>query len=100
VKERMDRGEPLVFLDTRAPEAWDKSDVKIAGAIRVPPDKVEQHLKEIPRDHTIITYCTCPHEASSARVALSLMIHDWKNVHPLYGGFEAWRQAGSPVESK
>jgi len=22
------------------------------------------------------------------------------NVHPLYGGFEAWRRAGLPLESK
>jgi len=24
----------------------------------------------------------------------------WKNVHPLYGGFDAWRQAGYPIEQK
>jgi rhodanese-related sulfurtransferase len=24
----------------------------------------------------------------------------WKNVHPLYGGFDAWRQAGYAVEPK
>jgi len=24
----------------------------------------------------------------------------WKNVHPLYGGFDAWRQAGYAVEQK
>jgi 3-mercaptopyruvate sulfurtransferase SseA len=33
-------------------------------------------------------------------VALSLMVHGWKNVHPLYGGFDAWRQAGLPLEPK
>jgi len=58
VKRRMDSGERIVFLDTRGPEAWDKSDVKIPGAIRVPANEVTQHLSEIPRDATIITYCT------------------------------------------
>jgi rhodanese-related sulfurtransferase len=24
----------------------------------------------------------------------------YKNVHPLYGGFDAWQQAGLPVDSK
>jgi hypothetical protein len=36
VKGRIDRGESVVFLDTRAPDAWEKSDIKIKGAIRVP----------------------------------------------------------------
>jgi rhodanese-related sulfurtransferase len=33
-------------------------------------------------------------------VARTLMENGWKNVHPLYGGFDAWQQAGYPVENK
>jgi rhodanese-related sulfurtransferase len=33
-------------------------------------------------------------------MALKLLEKGWKNVHPLYGGFDAWRQAGYPVEPK
>jgi rhodanese-related sulfurtransferase len=58
VKERMNRGEPLVFVDTRNPQAWSEAETKLPGAIRVPADEMEQHLKEIPHDRTIITYCT------------------------------------------
>lgn len=58
VKERMDRGEPLVFVDTRNPQAWSEAETKLPGAIRVPADEVEQHLKEIPQGHAVITYCT------------------------------------------
>jgi len=58
VKERMDRGEPLAFVDTRNPQAWGESDVKLPGAIRVPADEVEGRLDEIPRDRAVITYCT------------------------------------------
>jgi rhodanese-related sulfurtransferase len=58
VKERMDRGEPLAFLDIRNPQAWDEADTKLPGAIRVPADEVEQHLDGIPRDRAVITYCT------------------------------------------
>jgi rhodanese-related sulfurtransferase len=58
VKARMDRGEPVLFLDTRNPTAWNESDVKPPGAPRVPADEVEQRLKEIPHDRAIITYCT------------------------------------------
>lgn len=58
VKERLDRGEQFTFLDTRNPKAWGQSSAKLPGAIRVPADEVSQHFKEIPRDRTIITYCT------------------------------------------
>lgn len=58
LKRRMDAHEPIAILDTRAVDAWSKSDVQIPGAIRVPPDGVELHLSEIPRDRLVVTYCT------------------------------------------
>ena len=58
VKSRMDRGEPLFFIDTRTPKAWEESPVKLPGALRVPADDVEPHLGEVPHDRTIVTYCT------------------------------------------
>lgn len=58
VNERMKRGEPFTFIDTRNPQAWAEAETKLPGAIRVPADEVEQHLGEIPRDRVVITYCT------------------------------------------
>ena len=57
-KARMDRGEPLLFIDSRNPEAWAKASVKLPGAVRVPAGETEKHLKEIAPDRTIVTYCT------------------------------------------
>ena len=100
VKNRIDRGEVFTFVDTRNPKAWAEANMKLPGAIRIPEKEVEQDLDRIPQDRTVITYCTCPHEASSASVAQTLMENGWKNVHPLYGGFDAWTEAGLPVERK
>jgi rhodanese-related sulfurtransferase len=58
VRERMGRGEPFAFVDTRNPKAWGESDVKLPGALRIPADEVGQHLSEIPKDRVVITYCT------------------------------------------
>ncbi|MGI8782388.1 MAG: rhodanese-like domain-containing protein [Acidobacteriota bacterium] len=58
VKGRLDRKEPIVFIDSRNAKAWGESDVKLPGALRVPADEVAAHLGEIPRDRTLITYCT------------------------------------------
>jgi rhodanese-related sulfurtransferase len=33
-------------------------------------------------------------------VAQELAAHGFKNVHPLFGGFDAWQKAGLAVEPK
>ena len=58
VKQRLDRGEEFAFLDTRNPQAWAESDSKLPNAIRVPANELDQHLDELPKDRTLITYCT------------------------------------------
>ena len=58
VKRRLDSREHIVLLDTRSVDAWGKADAQIPDSIRVPPDAVEQHLDEIPREGLVVTYCT------------------------------------------
>jgi rhodanese-related sulfurtransferase len=60
-------------------------------------ENVDSHVKDLPRDRDIILYCTCPSEASAARVAKVLMNRGFKRVRPLQGGLEAWVAAGHPV---
>jgi rhodanese-related sulfurtransferase len=58
----MDRGEAVVFVDTRNPQAWGQSNEKLPGAIRIHAGEVERHLSEIPKtvpgERWIVTYCT------------------------------------------
>jgi rhodanese-related sulfurtransferase len=58
VKKRMDRGEPILFIDTRNSHDWSESDVKLPGALRIHFSELEQRLDELPRDRLIVTYCT------------------------------------------
>ena len=58
LRERMDRGEMFTFVDTRNPQAWGEANTKLPRALRIPADEVEEHLDEIPKDRTVITYCT------------------------------------------
>ena len=51
-------GEPVLFLDSRNPQAWATSNVKILDAIRVPANEVESHLNETDPAATVIAYCT------------------------------------------
>jgi rhodanese-related sulfurtransferase len=62
VKAKLDAGERVMFLDNRSAKAWDASDVKLPGALYVPPNQVERRLGEIeraiPKDAAVVTYCT------------------------------------------
>lgn len=56
-------------------------------------------LPELPRDKTIITYCTCPDDAASARLTRVLRSEGY-DAWLLDGGLPAWRAAGYPMELK
>ena len=58
VHKRMNAAEQFTFIDTRNPQAWGGSDVRLPGALRIPLAEVEQHIAEIPSDKPIIAYCT------------------------------------------
>jgi membrane protein DedA with SNARE-associated domain/rhodanese-related sulfurtransferase len=87
---------PLI-IDVRSPTARALEPRWIPGALHISLPDVDVHLKDLPRDRDIILYCTCPSEASAARVAKILMNHGFKRVRPLHGGLDAWVAAGHGV---
>jgi membrane protein DedA with SNARE-associated domain/rhodanese-related sulfurtransferase len=94
----MQGGVAPVIVDVRSQTARNLEPRWIPGAIHVPLNDVARHLRDLPRDRDIILYCTCPSEASAARVARVLMKQGFKRVRPLSGGLEAWLAAGYAVE--
>jgi rhodanese-related sulfurtransferase len=58
VKARVDRGEPVLFVDSRSASSWSESDVTIPGSVRVPPDDAAAHIKDVPHGRSIVTFCT------------------------------------------
>jgi membrane protein DedA with SNARE-associated domain/rhodanese-related sulfurtransferase len=91
-------GASPVIIDVRSATARALEPRWIPGALHVPIQEAAHRLKELPRDRDIILYCTCPSEASAARVAKILMNHGFKRVRPLFGGLDAWVAAGYAVE--
>ena len=51
-------GDKVTIVDSRSEDAWGASDIKAAGAIRIPPDEVEKHFADVNRDHRVFVYCT------------------------------------------
>jgi rhodanese-related sulfurtransferase len=95
--ELMEAGKQPIVVDVRSNTARTLQPLFIPGAIHVPVDDVGRHIAELPRDREIVVYCTCPSEASAARVAKVLIDHGFKVVRPLYGGLDAWIDAGYAV---
>jgi membrane protein DedA with SNARE-associated domain/rhodanese-related sulfurtransferase len=95
----VDAGRAPIVVDVRSTTAQSLEPRRIPGAINVAMGSMEQHLKELPRNREIVLYCTCPNEASAAKVAKLLIHHGFKHVRPLHGGLDAWIAAGYAVET-
>ncbi len=95
----LDSGAAPLIVDVRSETARSLEPRRIPGAVHVPVQDMERHIKELPRDREIVLYCTCPNEASAAKVAKVLMSYGFRRVRPLRGGLDAWIAAGYAVEA-
>lgn len=98
LKARLDANENILILDTRNRLDRDSDPVRIPGAFHILPEHVEFRPEDIAFDQEIVVYCTCPNEATSARVSLQLQRQGLPHARPLQGGLDAWRQRNLPVE--
>ena len=98
LKRRLDAGDHLVIIDLRTALDIETTPYRIPGARWISPEALDDPHPLIPKDNEVVFYCAEPREATSARVALLLERHGYKNVHPLTGGLTGWRQAGFAVE--
>ena len=97
--ERMKVPPAPTVVDVRSVSARTLDPRRIPGALHVPLSDVDSHLKDLSRDGEIFLYCTCPNEATAARVAKVLISRGFTRVRPLHGGLDAWVEAGYAVET-
>lgn len=73
----------------------------IPGAIHVPLLDIDRRAAEVIKqanDRTIVTYCSCPAEHSSAEAGWLLMKHGARDVRALVGGYVEWARNGGKIE--
>jgi predicted sulfurtransferase len=56
VKARLDSGEQVLFVDTRSGGEW--AEAHIPNALSIPYGEIEARHGELPKDKTIVLYCT------------------------------------------
>ena len=87
---------PPVVLDVRSRSSFAHDNAQIPSSVRVLPDRVGEWAAAQRGGRTIVAYCACIDEATSARVVQQLRR---RGLHALAldGGFDAWA-ARYPVE--
>jgi S1-C subfamily serine protease/rhodanese-related sulfurtransferase len=98
----IENGQNPLLVDVRSTSDYETSPLRLPGAVRLEPTAVDagQIALDADRDQLIVTYCTTPEEATSARVSQRLRERGWKNVRILKGGLGGWTNARLPVEGK
>ncbi len=97
LRHMMDSGEPVFIVDLRHPLDYLPDPRTLPGALSLTPDKLVEQSHRIPRDQEIVLFCTCPSEATAARMALTLHKMGISRVRPLRGGFDEWKRLGYPL---
>jgi membrane protein DedA with SNARE-associated domain/rhodanese-related sulfurtransferase len=98
LKQMLDTNQQVFIVDLRHPLDYLPDPRTLPGAVLLTPDKLVEHTDQIPRDRDVVLFCTCPSEATAAKMALTLRKIGVYRVRPLRGGFDEWKRLGYPLE--
>lgn len=93
LKDKLDRDEQLLVLDTRGQEEWDSGHIK--GALHIYVGYLEEKLAQVPRDKPVAVICNVGHRAGLG--ASILLRAGYPQVYNVLGSVKAWVAAGYPV---
>ncbi|HVR38585.1 MAG TPA: rhodanese-like domain-containing protein [Thermoanaerobaculia bacterium] len=95
VYEAMNNGEPIVVVDARRSEFYERAHVP--GAINFPHREMnEESVQRLPKDKLIVTYCDGLGCNASTKAALKLTTFGFR-VKEMPGGMDWWIRDGHPI---
>jgi membrane protein DedA with SNARE-associated domain/rhodanese-related sulfurtransferase len=89
IVELLERDPGAVILDARSRLARSEDPRRLPRSILVEDRSAIDLLPKGRRDMTVVTFCTCPSEASAALLAEELILNGFRNVRVLTGGTDA-----------
>ncbi len=96
LKERLDRGEPIVVVDVREPQEYQIN--RIPGSRLIPLGELPQRYEELDPEAAIV--CQCKSGMRSAKATAFLRGIGFKNVRNLAGGILGWIDQVDPSQPK
>ncbi len=87
----------ILVLSNDPQESYDEG--HIPGAISVPWAMEFRPPRNLPRNKTLILYCSCAHEEDSTDVAGKLSRFGYRNVKVLDGGYLRWQELKYPIDT-
>ncbi|RRO12154.1 rhodanese-like domain-containing protein [Flavobacteriaceae bacterium 14752] len=94
LKTKLDAGEDIVLLDTRAKAEFDVSHLK--NAIWIGYDNFKkENVKQLDKNTEIVVYCSIG--VRSEQIGERLKNMGFKNIQNLYGGIFDWVNRGYPI---
>ncbi|MBN3752547.1 hypothetical protein G3N95_06315 [Paraburkholderia sp. Tr-20389] len=93
----LDKRSPVLF-DIRSQEKRALDPFVIPGSVFADERQLEEIVAKYPHDQKLVIYCSCPNEVSAAWMAKQLTEAGFRDVIPLRGGLDAWRDAGRQLE--
>lgn len=96
LNEALGRGDKIHLVDTRSPEAYERS--HIPGAINIPHRAMSSATTvQLDKGALIVTYCDGIRCNGSTKGALNMVRLGFR-VKELIGGLDCWRYDGYPVD--
>ena len=87
----------VLVIDVRDPDSFKMG--RIPGAVNVDYTQVLQQAERFKGEtRTIVTYCACAREMTSARAAVDLAANGIAGAKALVGGWDEWVQRGEKIE--
>ncbi|MEO0238593.1 MAG: rhodanese-like domain-containing protein [candidate division WOR-3 bacterium] len=86
----------ITVVDVRTPEEFLQGHIPSAINIDYFSPKLDSLLMTLPKNNTIILYCS--HGMRSKNVAIRLINMGYRNVFSLKGGLKDWINRGLPIE--
>jgi 3-mercaptopyruvate sulfurtransferase SseA len=97
LKKLIDSKSPDILVVSNDPqESYDEG--HIPGAVSFPWAMEFKPPRNLPRNKTLILYCSCAHEEDSTDVAGKLRQFGYRNVKVLDGGYLRWQELKYPID--
>ena len=90
---------PVLVVDVRTPDEFAEGHIPGAKNVDFLGDDFEKQIAALPTDRPLIVHCAAGNRSSKAVVKIAALQKSAQIFH-LKSGFNGWKAAGKPVETK